>query len=50
MLNILKKKMIVIGTLFWKVQTAKVLVRPFPKKYRFRRSFDGQHIKGSITL
>ena len=50
MLNILKKKMIVIPTLFWKVQTAKVLVRPFPKIHRFRRSFDGQHIKGSITL
>ena len=49
-LNILKKKMIVIATLFRKLQTVKDLVRPLFKKHRFRNSFDNQHIKESQTL
>ena len=49
-LNILKKKMIVIATLFRKLQTVKDLVRPLFKKHRFRNSFDNQHVKGSQSL
>ena len=49
-LNILKKKMIVIATLFRKLQTVKDLVRPLFKKHRFRNSFDNQHVKESQTL
>ena len=48
--NILKKKMIVIATLFRKLQTVKDLVRPHFKKQRFRNSFDNQHVKESQTL
>ena len=39
--------MIVIATLFGKLQTAKDSVRPLSKKYRFRTPFDSQHVKGS---
>ena len=39
-LNILKKKMIVIATLFRKLQTVKDLVRPLFKKQCFGNSFD----------
>ena len=49
-LNILKKKMIVIATLFRKLQTVKDLVRPLFKKHRFRNSFDNQHVKESQSL
>ena len=49
-LNILKKKMIVIATLFRKLQTVKDLVRPLFKKHRFRKSFDNQHVKESQSL
>ena len=49
-LNILKKKMIVIATLFRKLQTVKDLVRPLFKKHRFRKSFDNQHVKASEKL
>ena len=42
--------MIVIATLFRKLQTVKKLVRPLFKKHRFRNSFDNQHIKESQTL
>ena len=49
-LDILKKKMIVIATLFRKLQTVKDLVRPLSKKHRFRTPFDSQHVKGSQTL
>ena len=42
--------MIVIATLFWKVQTVKDLVRPLSKKHRFRTPFDSQHVKGSQTV
>ena len=49
-LNILKKKMILIATLFRKLQTVKEFVRPLFKKHPFRNPFDSQHIKGSQTL
>ena len=49
-LNIFKKKKIVIADVFPKLQTVKDLVRPLSKKRRFRTSFDGQHVKGSQTL
>ena len=43
--------MIVIATLFRKLQTVKDLVkRPLSKKHRFRAPFDSQHVKGSHTL
>ena len=42
--------MIVIATLFRKLQIVKDLVRPLSKKHRFRTPFDSQHVKGSETL
>ena len=42
--------MLVIPTLFPKLQTVKDLVRPLSKKHRFRAPFDSQHVKGSQTL
>ena len=49
-LNILKKKMIVIATLLRKLQAVKDLVRPLSKKHRFRTPFDSQHVKRCQTL
>ena len=49
-LNILKKKMIVIPTLFRKLQNVKNLVAPLSKKHRSRTPFDSQRVKGSQTL
>ena len=49
-LNILKKKMIAIPTLFRKLQNVKNLVRPLSKKHRSRTPFESQHVKGSQTL
>ena len=49
-LNILKKKMILIATLFGKLDTVKELVRRLSKEQRFRNRFDSQHIKGSQSL
>ena len=49
-LNILREKMIVIATLFGKLQTVKDLFRPLSKKHRFRKPFDSQHVKVSQTL
>ena len=48
--NIFKKKMIVIATLFWKLQTVNDLVRRLSKKHRLRAPFDRPHVKGSQTL
>ena len=48
--NILKKIMIFIATLFRKLQTVKDLVRPLSTKHRFRTPIDSQHLKGSQTL
>ena len=42
--------MIVIPTLFWKLQTVKDLVIPLSKKHRFRTPFDSEVVKGSQTL
>ena len=42
--------MIVIATLFRKLQTVKELVRPLSKKHRLRRPFDNEHVKASQTL
>ena len=42
-LNILKKKMIVVATLLRKLQAVKDLVRLLSKKHRFRTPFDSQH-------
>ena len=49
-LNILKKKMIVIATLLRKLQTVKDFFRPLSKKHRLRTPFDSQYVKGSQTL
>ena len=49
-LNILKKKTILIATLLRKLQALKDLVRPLSKKHCFRTPFDSQHVKGSQTL
>ena len=49
-LNILKKKMIVIATLFGKLDTVKELVRPLSKKHLSRTPFDSQHVKDFQTL
>ena len=37
--------MMVIGNVFPKLQTLKILVRPLSKKRRFRKRFDCQHLK-----
>ena len=49
-LNSLKKKLILIATLFEKLDTVKDLVRSLFQKDRLRNPFDSQHIKGSQTL
>ena len=43
-------KMIVIATLFRKLQNVKDLVRPLSKKRCFRAPFDGQNVKGYQTI
>ena len=40
-----EKKMIIIANAFPKLQTVNILVRPLPKKRRFRTRFDNQHVK-----
>ena len=42
--------MIVIATLFWKLQTVNDLVRRLSKKHRLRAPYDRPHVKGSQTL
>ena len=42
--------MIVISTLFRKLQTVKDLVRLPSKKHLFRTLFDSEHVKASQTL
>ena len=49
-LNILKKRMIAIPTLFRKLQNVKDLVRPLSKKHLSRTLLDSQHVKESPTL
>ena len=49
-LNILKKKMIVIAPSLRKLQAVKDLVRLLPKKQYFTKPFDSQHVKESQSL
>ena len=42
--------MIVIGTLFRKLQTVKDLVKPLSEKHRFGTLYDSQHVKRFQTL
>ena len=42
--------MVVIPTLFRKLQTVKDLVRTISKNDRFRTPFDSQHVKDAQTL
>ena len=42
--------MIIIPTLFRKLQTVKDLVRPFSQKHHFGTAFDSQHVKEFETL
>ena len=46
-LNISKKKKILIANVFSKLTTVLELVRLLTKKYRVGTSFDSQHVKGS---
>ena len=48
--NILKKKMIVIANVFPKLQTLKIFDRKLSQEYRFRTSFDSEHLKASKIL
>ena len=49
-LNILEKKMMVIATLFRKLQTVKDLVRPLSKKHPSSSTIDSQHVKDFQSL
>ena len=49
-LNILKKRMIVIANQFPKIRTVKILLRPLSKECRFRTPFDSQHVKALQIL
>ena len=49
-LNLLKKRTIVIANVFPKLQTVKFFVRPLSKKHGFRTRFDSQHVKASQIL
>ena len=49
-LNILKKKMMVIANVFLKLQTEKNFVAPLCKKRRFRKRLDSPHVKVSGIL
>ena len=48
--NHFEKNFIVIATFFWKLLAVKDLIKPVSKKYRFRRPFESQHVKGCQTL
>ena len=50
MLNILKKRMIVLANVFPKLQTVKILLRPLSKKRCYRKSLDSQDGEESQTL
>ena len=49
-LNISKKRKIIIANVFPKLQTVKEVVRPVSEKRCFRTSFDTQHVKRYQTL
>ena len=48
--KVLKKRMIVIGKVFPKLQTVKILLRPLSKKPCYRPRFDSQDVKVSQVL
>ena len=50
MLNILKKKKIVIGNVFPKLATVQGLVTPLTIQRRLKTSFDSEHVKRFQTL
>ena len=45
-----KRDMIFIASVFPKLQTVKILVRPLSKKRRFKTRFDSQHVKACQML
>ena len=45
-----EEKLIVILTLFRKLQNVKDLVRQLSKKHCFKAPFDSEHVKGSQTI
>ena len=49
-LNIFKKKMILIGQIFPKLRTSENMVKSISKKFRFKGSFGKQHGKLAQTL
>ena len=49
-LNVFKKRMIVIPNVFPEFQAMKILIRPLFKKRFFRTHFDSQHVKASQVL
>ena len=49
-LNILKKRKIVIANVFLKLGTVKILLRPLSKERRLSTRFDSQHMKASQIL
>ena len=49
-LNALKETIILIGNVFSKLETVKILLIPLSKKRRFRTRFDSQHVKASHIL
>ena len=49
-LNILKKKLIVIANVFPKLQTLKIFVRKLSQQHRFRTGFASQYVKASQLL
>ena len=49
-LNILKKKMIVIVNVFARLQTVKIFVRKLSQGHRFRTGFGSQHVRASQLL
>ena len=49
-LNVLKKRIIVIANVFLELQAVKILVRLLSKERFFRTHFDSQHVKASQVL
>ena len=49
-LNILKKRKIVLANVFPKLGTVKILLRPLSKEWRLSTRFDSQHMKASQIL
>ena len=45
-----EKRMIVIANAFAKLENLEILLRPIPKKCRFRTRFDSKHVKASQII